>query len=145
MGAFAEDGDDVHVRAYTPRIRPDGHGIWAEAGRSVPFFLEYDTGTERPLQRLVDKLDGYADLARVTGRVWPVLFWLHSAARERHLHRLLAEGGGYPLVATAARDDAAAGGTSPAEAVWWLRRRDGGLLRLVDLGDYLPDVRRRTA
>ena len=49
----------------------------------VPFFLEYDTGTERPLTRLVDKLDGYRDLAQVTGRLQPVLFWLPTAARER--------------------------------------------------------------
>ncbi|GAA0731472.1 hypothetical protein GCM10010199_47940 [Dactylosporangium roseum] len=64
-----------------PSVRPDGHGVWAAQARTVPFFLEYDTGTERPLSRLVDKLDGYTDLARVTGRVWPVLFWLHSAGR----------------------------------------------------------------
>jgi hypothetical protein len=59
MGAFADDGDDIHVRTYTPTSRPDGHGIYTEHGHQVPFFLEYDTGTERPMSRLVDKLDGY--------------------------------------------------------------------------------------
>jgi hypothetical protein len=32
----------------------------------VSFFLEYDTGTKRPISRPVDKIDGYEDLARVT-------------------------------------------------------------------------------
>jgi hypothetical protein len=146
MGAFADpDEDDVRIIAYTPRVRPDGHGVWNEHGATVPFFVEHDTGTERPLRRLVDKLDGYVDLARVTGRIWPVLFWLPSAARERHLHQLLTEGGVRLPVATAARDDAAAVGRSPAEAVWWLHRRDAPLLRLSDLSDVVIDTRERAA
>jgi hypothetical protein len=92
-GAFAEPGDDVTAFAYTPRSRPDGHGISAEDGQQVPFFLEYDLGTERPLSRLVDKIHGYHDLADVTGRFWPVLFWLPSPLRERHLHQELAAAG----------------------------------------------------
>lgn len=130
MGAFAEDSDDVHIRTYTPTARPDGHGIWSEGGRSVAFFLEFDTGTERPLSRLADKLDGYANLARVTGRVWPVLFWLPSTARERHLHQAFTESGVRYPAATAVHGDGAA---NPAEAVWWLHRRPGAPVRLVDL------------
>lgn len=42
MGEFAEEHDDINVRAYIPRSRPDGHGIWVEGGRSVSFFLEFD-------------------------------------------------------------------------------------------------------
>jgi Replication-relaxation len=104
MGAFAQPGDDVHVRTYTSTVRPDGHGIWADGEQDVPFFLEYDTGTERPIGRLVDKLDGYVDLAHATGRVWPVLFWLHGSARERHLHQeITASGLRYP-VATGLHD-----------------------------------------
>jgi hypothetical protein len=76
MGAFASEDADVAERLYTPTSRPDGHGIWIEHGTQAAFFLEYDTGTERPLFRLVDKIDGYFDLARVMGKVWPVLFWL---------------------------------------------------------------------
>nr|WP_244311584.1 replication-relaxation family protein [Micromonospora taraxaci] len=38
-GAFAEPDDDVAARAYTPRSRPDGHGIWVEGDRRLPFFL----------------------------------------------------------------------------------------------------------
>ncbi|MCW6003475.1 replication-relaxation family protein [Micromonospora sp. CPCC 205371] len=131
-GAFAEPGDDVQILVYKPRIRPDGHGIWVEHEARVPFFVEYDTGTE-PLGVLVDKLFDYAALAKVTGRVWPVLFWLHAAARERHLHQHLDQEGIALPVATTARDDAVRTGASPPEAVWWLHRHPGGLLRLADL------------
>lgn len=82
MGAFAGEDADVTERTYIPKSRPDGHGIWIEDGSEVPFLLEYDTGTERPLSRLVDKIDGYEDFARVTGRVRPVLFWLPGQAVE---------------------------------------------------------------
>ncbi|GAA4250913.1 hypothetical protein GCM10022255_041480 [Dactylosporangium darangshiense] len=125
-GAFAEPGvTEVHQLVYAPRIRPDGHGIWVEADRDLPFFLEYDTGTE-PLSMLVDKLSGYAEMAGVTGHRWPVLFSLHSPLRERHLHQqLTANGVRYP-VATAVRGN-------PAGAVWWRHRREGPLTRLIDI------------
>ncbi|BCB89272.1 hypothetical protein Psuf_065850 [Phytohabitans suffuscus] len=132
MGAFAQPDDDMHVHAFIPRVRPDGHGIWSQDGVTVPFFLEYDTGTE-PLATLVEKIAGYRHAASVTGRVWPVLFWLHAAARERHLHARLTEAGvNYP-VATAARDSAAGWAASPADDVWWLHRRPGAPLRLAEL------------
>jgi len=70
-----------------------------------------------------------------------VLFSLHSGARERHLHQELSEAGVWYPVATTARDQAAQPGASPAEAEWWLHRHDGGLLRLVDLGDDVADGR----
>ena len=79
--------------------------------------MEYDTGGEPP-RVLVGKLAGYRDLFATIGRVWPVLFWLHSAARERNLRRLLAETPPLVPVATGARDHAAAAGLCPAEAVW---------------------------
>jgi hypothetical protein len=132
MGAFAQPGDVPQVYAFISPVRPDGHGVWTENGATVPFFLEYDTGTE-PLNTLVDKIDGYQHAAAVTGRRWPVLFWLPAAARERHLHHRLTEAGvDYP-VATAARDNAAQWTASPADDVWWLHRRPGAPLRLADL------------
>jgi hypothetical protein len=131
IGAFAEPDDDVNVRVYTPTVRPDGHGIWIDGDLEVPFFLEYDTGTERPLDRLVDKLDGYIDLAVATGRVWPVLFWLPSAARERHLHqRITASGVRYP-VATGLYHE-----PDPAATVWWRHGVNGQRYRLADLAPH---------
>lgn len=129
MGAFAPVGADVGQRLYTPKSRPDGHGVWVEDGSRVSFFLEYDTGTERPISRLVDKIDGYEDLARVTGQVWPVLFWLPGPVRERRLHEELTDAGVRYPVATAIH-----GAGNPAEAVWWLHRRQGRRLRLAELG-----------
>jgi hypothetical protein len=131
IGAFAVPGDDVAVFVHTPRSRPDGHGIWAEGDQRVPFFLEYDLGTERPLSRLVDKIHGYHDLADVTGRFWPVLFWLPSPLRERHLHQeLTAAGVRYPVATAVHRE---ANGINPAEASWWLHRAAVAPLRLADL------------
>ena len=104
-------------------------------------FVEHDTGSEPPLHVLIDKLPRYADLSRATGRDWPVLFWLPSAAREPHLHDRLAEAPPSVLavpVATATRDHAPAAGLSPAEAIWWLHAHPGPLLRLADLPGGWP-------
>lgn len=140
-GAFIEPGEDnINALAYHPHVRPDGNGIFTDHGRTVPFFLEFDNNS-MPLGRLVDKISGYEALACVYHRVWPVVFSLHSAARERHLqHELAAAGVRYP-VATTARDAATEAGRSPAEAVWWLHRHQGGLLRLSDLADTVMDHR----
>ncbi|MFB6392277.1 replication-relaxation family protein [Polymorphospora lycopeni] len=134
-GAFTSPGDPGLVRAYQPRVRPDGFGRWVEDGVVVPFFVEYDTGGE-PLSVLVDKLAGYRDLFDTIGRMWPVLFWLHSAARERNLRRLLAEAPLLP-VATGARDHATLAGLCPAEAVWAAPGDVGERRRLVDLAGYV--------
>jgi hypothetical protein len=136
-GAFATADADVFQRLYIPKSRPDGHGVWIEDGAQVSFFLEYDTGTERPISRLVDKIDGYEDLARSTGQVWPVLFWLPGAARERRLHEELTDAGVRYPVATAIHD---AG--NPAEGVWWLHRSHGQRLHLADLGGQEPPAAR---
>ena len=133
-------GEFTTVGAYTPAIRPDGHAVYTERGRTVAIFLEYDTGSE-PLHVLIGKLPRYAALARVTGRDWPVLFWLHSVARERHLHDRLTEAQAWVTavpVATATRDHAAAEGLSPARPIWCLHAHPGPLLRLTDLPGNRP-------
>ncbi|GAA3957255.1 replication-relaxation family protein [Actinoplanes auranticolor] len=116
-GTFAHPDDPALLLAYQPRIRPDGYGVWRDGTDVVPFFLEYDTGTEQ-LGVLITKLAGYRELFVELGRAWPVLYWLHSAARERNLRARLAD---LPLpapLATGARDHAAAGKLSPAGPVW---------------------------
>ncbi|SBV24709.1 Replication-relaxation [Micromonospora krabiensis] len=92
-------------------ITADGHGLWSLDETTVGFWLEADTGTE-PLGRLLAKLDRYATLARRVGVRYPVLFWLGSAPREEHLHRMLRGQHGEVTVATATHD------TNPADAVW---------------------------
>ena len=102
---------------YGELVRPDAYGQWSEAGRSVEFFFEYDTGTES-LGRVAGKLAGYAELALAGGPRHRVLIWLRSAAREVHLHERLAAAGDRCPVATANEELAAALGTTPAGAVW---------------------------
>ena len=140
----AAPGDlvDATALAYRPRVRPDGHGIFTDRHGTTAFFLEYDTGTE-PLARLVDKVDGYHQLARVTGNLWPVLFWLPNTARERHLHEALHDAGtGYPA-ATAVHHHPGRPATAsspapmpeePAGPVWWLHHQPGPTLPLAALG-----------
>ncbi|WP_328467259.1 replication-relaxation family protein [Actinoplanes sp. NBC_00393] len=127
---FLEEGEPFGLLDRTPKVRPDGHGVFTDGGRRVPFFLEHDTGAE-PLHILLDKIGGYDYLARATGRAYPVLFWLHSAVREHHLHLRLTEAGIRYPIATAARDSTA--GLSPADAVWRLHRRAGASLPLAEL------------
>ncbi|WFE38030.1 replication-relaxation family protein [Micromonospora sp. WMMD998] len=99
-------------------VRPDGHGVWADNGRAVPFWVEADLGTET-LSRVVGKLTGYAALP--PRRAYPVLFWLPTTTRETNLHAHLRRAGvGVPdgvTVATAAADHAAASGGPPGP-VW---------------------------
>jgi hypothetical protein len=116
-GMFTRPSDPALVRAYQPRVRPDGYGVWADACATVPFFLEYDTGTE-PVGTLIAKLVGYHELFATIGRSWPVLFWLHSASRERNLRIRLADLPVAVSIATGARDHATTHQLSPAGAVW---------------------------
>lgn len=111
-------------------VRPDGHGMWQEAGRVVPFWLEMDLDSE-PVARVVAKLTGYANLTG-THHGFPVLFWLPTTARETNLLARMTRTGTPPgvVVATASNDTADPDG--PAGAVW----RTAGhpaRVRLVDL------------
>jgi len=135
-GTFALPDDPALVRAYQPRVRPDGYGLWADAGRQVPFFLEYDTGSEQ-LSVLAGKLAGYHRLFAAIGRAWPVLFWLHSAARERNLRTRLVDLSAFVPIATGARDHAASAGLSPAGAVWAVPG-GGARVALADLTELTP-------
>ncbi|GGL88469.1 replication-relaxation family protein [Micromonospora yangpuensis] len=139
-GAFTRAGDPALLRAYQPRVRPDGYGLWVVGGVRVPFFLEYDTGAE-PLLVLTRKLVGYREWFIALGRGWPVLFWLHSAARERNLRRLLADTPPVVSVATGARDQATTAGLCPAQAVWAVPGGDGHRQALVDLAQWVLDDR----
>ena len=122
--------------------RPDGAATWAEDGRSVPFLLEYDTGTEH-LPVLVGKLDGYQVLA--AGLAWheqvcPVLLFCFGSPRREQAARRA-------LVATREADDLRIATTaidpltiSPARPVWLpLLGHTGRQVRLIDLDMALPD------
>lgn len=83
-------------------IRPDALAVWRHPAGEVALAVEHDTGSERPLSRVADKLTGYRDLALAGGphldanptRGFPaggfvVLFHLPTLARETHLRPLL--------------------------------------------------------
>jgi protein involved in plasmid replication-relaxation len=121
------------------KVRPDGHGVFTDGNRRVAFFVEHDVGGEQ-LGVLAAKLTGYTALAADGGPAWPVLFWLPTAARERHLHRLLDDADVWVPVATAARDSLQAD-ISPADPVWLVHGADDaprGLVDLAGLGDPPP-------
>ncbi|MCX4387317.1 replication-relaxation family protein [Micromonospora peucetia] len=113
-------------------IRPDAHGVWTAAGRTVGFFLEHDNNTEN-LGRVLRKLRAYERLAEFGPR-YPVLLRVRSRRREANLLRALA---GVPTampVATGVHDEHPAG---PA----WTLTTDPGLRRwLHELpSDHGPD------
>lgn len=97
---------------------PDGGGVWLADGRTVTFWLEYDTGTERPLSRVADKLTGYGHLAG-TAADRPVLFYFPNHVRENNFHAHLSR---YPapagLVLATASADYADTAEGPAGPVW---------------------------
>jgi hypothetical protein len=96
---------------------PDGHGVWTEDGRTVSWWLEYDTGSE-PARRVLEKLLGYVALHRATGLRHAVLMRMQTARQEAELHTRLRT---HPavtrdglLVATMSGDHT----VNPAAAVW---------------------------
>jgi hypothetical protein len=121
-------------------VRPDGFGRWRQHGREVPFFLEYDRGTE-PLDRLAAKLHAYQELADATEIPTPVLFWLPTSGREASVRRALAGEGRWNRVAFPVATASPALGHHPAEAAWLPLGHTGPRRRLIDLADVDPDAR----
>lgn len=139
--AFADHGDSLDLRLLQPQIRPDGHGIFTEHDQTVAFFLEYDTGTQRPISILVDKLTAYEEFAKTSGLVWPVLFWLPDARREAALHDELARSYVGVPVATANRTTTTDTHQTPADRIWHPHHHPGGRRRLAELATYSTGLR----
>ena len=107
----------------------------------MPFFLEYDTGAEQ-LSILAGKIAGYHELFKTIGRSWPVLFWLHSAARERNLRTWLTDLPAVVPIATGSRDQATSQALSPPTPYG---RQCGGGHRRVTLSALADVIARRHA
>ncbi|MDG4761105.1 replication-relaxation family protein [Micromonospora sp. WMMD710] len=122
---------NVILAGATGLPRPDGAGIWTEDGRSVPFFLEYDTSGEN-LQVLTDKIIKYERLYTMSTWGWPVLFHLPSARREANLHHRIAGTRWKTVIATTTAELRTALAASPAHQIWQLLSRTGRH-RLIDL------------
>jgi hypothetical protein len=121
----------VFGAAILARVRPDGHGIFTDGQHTAGFFLEHDVGGER-LAVLADKLARYAVHTAEGGARWPVLFWLPTTTRERHLHQILRDERLPMPVATAARDSLQPGQTV-ADAIWLVHGQADAPQRLTDL------------
>jgi hypothetical protein len=128
----------------TTKLRPDGYSCWEERGRTVRFFLEFDTGSE-PLPKVARKLDDYAAFA--TDSFGVLLFSVHSGRREIHLRDALAKALGRStpgiVIATSSRDLDHSDG--PAGPLWsplnlGVDQRTSGRLRLSELPCRGPAV-----
>ncbi|RBQ12138.1 hypothetical protein DP939_44530 [Spongiactinospora rosea] len=112
-------------------VRPDAYAKWTENGRTIDFFLEYDTGTET-IDRALAKLHDYAALTTTTGITTPVLFLTASPRRETNLHNRLRRHSATPSVPCAT----AVIGPNPHEAIWLPHDRSENRLRLADLASH---------
>ncbi|MET9296871.1 replication-relaxation family protein [Streptomyces sp. NPDC003077] len=129
------------TRLWGDWVRPDAYAHWAHGPKVVPFFLEHDTGTERPLTRLEAKLPGYASLAATTGTRTAVLISTSTRHRERALHARLTETTAQmqlPIATTCAELASTTGLAGPA----WLpvNHAGNGRLTLAALAEHWPDL-----
>ena len=112
-------------RLWGDLARPDAFGRYVNAESSLDFFLEFDLGTTT-LTRVAAKLLGYAELARSTGVITPVLLWVPTTRRERTARQVVREtwarlpDPATVPVATAAADllNPASIDPGPADRVW---------------------------
>jgi hypothetical protein len=109
LAAHAHHSEDAELRLWHGErsaatdcgglARPDALIVYRDHGAQIVGCYEHDTGTE-PLTRVIEKLDGYAELAQAGGPqparktqqrqgFW-VLFGLHSPAREANLRDRLS-------------------------------------------------------
>lgn len=93
-------------------VRPDGYGVWTEAGNTVAFALEYDRGTERPAERLAAKLPGYQELMAEDVRPNWLLVAFISERHEQVAREALATST-LPIATATVRT-----GTSPTAPIW---------------------------
>jgi hypothetical protein len=131
-------GDWIHPDAYAHYHqhgpdRHDGHNA------VLPFFLEYDTGTENPA-RLESKLPGYAALNTTTGTRTPLLLHTRTARREATLRARLTEAiDRLDLPAATSCDELTP--ASPTDPVWLpFGPARHGRLPLARLGGHWPDL-----
>lgn len=137
-------------RHFGDIVRPDAYGRWREQAGEFEWFLEYDCGTERPADRVGNKLLHYAKLADTTGITTPVLVWAPTAQREARVRRALTETSRalndplyVPVATTSAEFLVGEGLSEPSQACWLplsAHRAPQRRLRLVDLSTVWPHL-----
>ncbi|MGW3626191.1 replication-relaxation family protein [Streptomyces sp. NPDC000880] len=105
------------ARRWGDIIRPDAYAHWSHGGYLLPFFLEYDTGSQ-PLARVEAKLVGYAAFTTTATSTRPALL-IHTRTQSRDQalrHRLSSAAGELGLnVATSSADFT----TTDPWGPWW--------------------------
>ncbi|MBD0741675.1 replication-relaxation family protein [Streptomyces sp. CBMA152] len=126
------------ARRWGDIIRPDTYAHWLDGGLLLPFFLEYDTGSQ-PLARVEAKLAGYAALATTTGTRPALLIHTRTASRDQTLRRRLAPAT-HELglhIATSSADYTTASPHGP----WWTPLEPTGhRTTLADLAAHWPGL-----
>ncbi|KPC61332.1 replication-relaxation family protein [Streptomyces chattanoogensis] len=78
------------ARRWSDIIRPDAYAHWHDGDRLLPFFLEYDTGSQ-PLPRVEAKLAAYAAFTTATGSRPALLIHTRTQSRGQALRHRLAD------------------------------------------------------
>ncbi|GAB2709538.1 replication-relaxation family protein [Nocardia thraciensis] len=133
-------------RLWGDLARPDSFGRYTRHGHRLDFFLEYDLATTTNPTRIAAKLLGYAELARTTGVITPVLLWVPTRLREtaaRHALRdtaaSLPDPGAVPVATAAAELLDPTSHPSPADRVWLALDPTGtGRVHLHELTSVWP-------
>ncbi|MFD9211297.1 replication-relaxation family protein [Streptomyces sioyaensis] len=104
------------ARRWSDVVRPDAYAHWRDGDHLLPFFLEYDTGSQ-PLPRVEAKLAGYAAFTTATSTRPALLIHTRTQSRDQALrHRLAAAASELELnVATSSADFTTTNPWGP----WW--------------------------
>ncbi|MFF4602564.1 replication-relaxation family protein [Streptomyces sp. NPDC001339] len=78
------------ARRWGDIIRPDAYAHWQDGDHLLPFFLEYDTGSQ-PLPRVEAKLAAYAAFTTATSTRPALLIHTRTASRDQALRQRLAD------------------------------------------------------
>ncbi|WP_274916656.1 replication-relaxation family protein [Streptomyces sp. WZ-12] len=78
------------ARRWGDLIRPDAYAHYRDGQYLLPFFLEYDTGSQ-PLARVEAKLTGYAAFTTATNTRPALLIHTRTQSRDQALRRRLTD------------------------------------------------------
>jgi len=76
------------ARRWGDIVRPDAYAHYLDGDRLLPFFLEYDTGSQ-PLSRVEAKLPGYAAFGTSADTRPALLIHTRTASRDQAIRRRL--------------------------------------------------------
>ncbi|WP_327393156.1 replication-relaxation family protein [Streptomyces sp. NBC_01186] len=125
-------------RRWGDLVHPDAYAHWSDGDQTLPFFLEYDTGSQN-LARVEAKLDAYAHFTTTTRDRPALLLHTRTASREHAIRQRLTNTARQHelFLATASADLTADTPWGP----WWLPAHPPALrLTLTELAAHWPDL-----